>query len=76
MVQVNIARGEDAAILRLLKLVEAGEEVVIARNRKAVARLVATTNATKKAWKPHSLLSMKGQIIAHSVTRASLTPCL
>ena len=48
MVQVNI-REAKAQFSRLLKLVEAGEEVVIARNGVPVARLVA---APRKARKP------------------------
>ena len=40
MVQVNI-REAKTQLSRLLKLVEAGEEVVIARNGVPVARLVA-----------------------------------
>ncbi len=40
MVQVNIREAKDQ-LSRLLKLVEAGEEVVIARNGVPVARLVA-----------------------------------
>ena len=48
MVQVNI-REAKTQFSRLLKLVEAGEEVVIARNGVPVARLVAIP---KKAGKP------------------------
>ena len=48
MVQVNI-REAKTQLSRLLKLVEAGEEVVIARNGVPVARLVALP---KKAGKP------------------------
>ena len=40
MVQVNISEAK-AQLLRLLRLVEAGEEVIIARNGAPVARLVA-----------------------------------
>ena len=40
MVQVNIREAKDQ-LSRLLKLVEAGEEVVIARNGTPVAKLVA-----------------------------------
>ena len=47
MVQVNV-REAKAQLSRLLKLVEAGEEVVIARNGVPVARLVALP---KKAGK-------------------------
>ena len=42
MVQVNVGEAK-AQLSRLLKLVEAGEEVVIARNGVPVARLVALT---------------------------------
>ena len=57
MVQVNV-REAKAQLSRLLKLVEAGEEVVIARNGTPVARLVALP---KKARKP-VFGSMKGLI--------------
>lgn len=40
MVQVNISEAK-AHLSRLLRLVEAGEEVIIARNGVPVARLVA-----------------------------------
>ena len=46
MVQVNI-REAKAQFSRLLKLVEAGEEVVIARNGVPVARLVAVPKKRK-----------------------------
>ena len=48
MVQVNI-REAKTQFSRLLKLAEAGEEVVIARNGTPVAKLVALP---KKAGKP------------------------
>ena len=57
MVQVNV-REAKTQFSRLLKLVEAGEEVVIARNGVPVARLVALP---KKAGKP-VFGSMKGII--------------
>ena len=46
MVQVNI-REAKTQLSRLLKLVEAGEEVVIARNGVPVARLVAVPKKRK-----------------------------
>ena len=46
MVQVNIREAKDQ-LSRLLKLVEAGEEVVIARNGVPVARLVAVPKKRK-----------------------------
>ena len=58
MVQVNI-REAKTQLSRLLKLVEAGEEVVIARNGVPVARLVATG---KKAQEAVSLTTWKGII--------------
>ena len=57
MVQVNI-REAKTQFSRLLKLAEAGEEVVIARNGVPVARLVAVP---RKAGKP-VFGSMKGII--------------
>ena len=64
MVQVNI-REAKTQLSRLLKLVEAGEEVVIARNGVPVARLVAVP---RKARKP-SLWFHEG---AHRVRRELL----
>ena len=64
MVQVNI-REAKTQLSRLLKLVEAGEEVVIARNGVPVARLVAVPKKRKPQpgqWKGSS-----------SSTTASLT---
>ena len=47
MVQVNIGEAK-TQLSRLLKLVEAGEEVVIARNGVPVARLVAVPRKARK----------------------------
>ena len=51
MVQVNI-REAKTQFSRLLKLAEAGEEVVIARNGVPVARLVAVPNGRRRKPQP------------------------
>ena len=68
MVQVNI-REAKTQFSRLLKLAEAGEEVVIARNGVPVARLVAIAKEAQAAAR-----SMEGP--REVGLTASLTRCL
>lgn len=49
MLQVNVGQAK-TELSKLLQRVEAGEEVVIARNGKPVARLVKPDEASPAAW--------------------------